>query len=186
MHEIRCGNLSLQELTDATISQLYKWRNDPSFLQLLTARPKAESLENFKSELRKDFACDRHLQYVVYCHNSPIGTIYSYSYNKFDKYCFISIFTEYEFRNSGNGMKAALIFSCFLFDQFNLYKIYFDIYDFNYQLISSLERRRISLEGRFLNQHLYNGKRHDVLRFAIYFSDIAKYTSQQMYCQNAG
>lgn len=175
MHEIKRGDLSLHELSESTISQLYKWLNDSSFLQFLTARPKLNSLENFKSELRHDFGIDRHLQYIIYYHNNPIGTTFSYSYNKIDKYCFISIFTDHAFRNTGTGMKAAIIFSRLLFDQFNLYKIYFDIYEFNNQLISLLVKRRISLEGRFLNQHLYNDKRHDVLRFAIYYSDIEKY-----------
>jgi RimJ/RimL family protein N-acetyltransferase len=172
MKKIEWKDLILLSLSNDDLSQLFEWRNSPSFLNFLTARPKSESLEDFKLEIKRDFSIDRHLQYAISYRDMLIGTIYSYSYNRLDKYCFISVFVKDDFRNFGFGVKAVAIFSKFLFEQFNLFKIYFDIYDLNYQLISALKKRKISIEGQFIKQHVYKGKRFDVFRFAIYADDI--------------
>ena len=172
MNKIECKDLGLLKLSDDNLWQLFEWRNSHSFLNLLTARPKIDSLDNFKLELKHDFATDRHLQFIICYRDIFIGTIYSYSYNKLDKFCFISVFVKEEFRNSGLGVKAVVVYSKFLFEYFNLFKIYFDIYALNYQLISALTKRKINVEGQFLNQHINNGKRYDVSRFAIYLDDI--------------
>lgn len=172
MNKIQWGSLILLPLSNNNLSQLFEWRNSHSFLTFLTARSKSESLEDFKLELKRDFSTDRHLQYIICYRDILIGTIYSYSYNKLDKYCFISVYVKDEFRNTGVGIKAVIIFSRFLFSHFNLFKIYFEIYDLNNQLLSALKKRKISIEGHFLKQHIFNGKRHDVFRLAIYADDI--------------
>lgn len=177
MNKIEWKDLVLLPIDNNNLSKLLEWRNSHSFLNFLTARPKTNSLEDFKLELKRDFSTDRHLQYLVCYRNIFIGTVYSYSYNKLDKYCFISVFIQDEFYNSGLGVRAAVIFCKFLFENYSLYKVYFDIYDFNYQLISALKKRKINLEGQFLNQHVYNERRHDVLRFAIYLDDILSWTN---------
>lgn len=175
MKQIEWRDLILLPLSNDNLLQLFEWRNSPSFLNFLTARPKSESLEDFKLELNHDFSVDRHSQYVISYRDKLIGTVYSYSYNKLDKYCFISVFVIDELRNSGLGVKAVAIFSKFLFEQFSLFKIYFDIYDLNYQLISAFRKRKISIEGQFLKQHVYEGNRYDVFRFAIYPDDIVSW-----------
>lgn len=180
MENIEGKNIVLQKINNYNIYLLYEWRNNPSFLRYLTARPKIASFEDFQLELERDFTRDRHLQYLISYRNTFFGTIYSYSYNNYDRYYFISIFTLLEFKNSGLGITAVAIFCKYLFKRYNLFKIYFDIYDFNSQLVSALIKRSFKIEGKFIKQHLYEGSRYDVIRFAIYLEDInawAKYAS---------
>lgn len=178
MNKFRWQHLEFEELNDDHLRLLFKWRNSDSFLNYLTARPKSKSLEDFKIEIKNDFSNDRHLQYIISFQEAYIGTIYSYSFNKLDKYCFISVFTVDKVYNSGLGIKAVVVFSKFLFERFDLFKIYFDIYEFNFSLITALKKRGIGLEGHFLKQHLYKGKRYDVFRFAIYENQISSWVKK--------
>lgn len=151
---------------------LYKWRNESSFVTNCTARSKLDSINEFEEELNSDFKKDRHLQFLIYLRQMPIGTIYSYSFSRIDKYTFISVFIESQYANKSFGIKAFSIFTNSLFQKFDLYKVYFDIYEYNSKVISIFEKCQFSLEGVFKNQHQINNKRYDVRRYAFYKKDM--------------
>ncbi|RYE50744.1 MAG: N-acetyltransferase [Sphingobacteriales bacterium] len=164
--------LQLTAYNDSYTNHLFVWRNTSLFLSNLTARPAIDDLRQFKTEIQRDFSTDRHEQFVILVDEYPVGTIYSYSLNKIDKYCFVSVFIIDTLISSGFGAKATILFCRYLFDKYELYKIYFDIYDYNKLVVALLKKKNISLEGEFKRQHIHNGTRHDVLRFALYKKDI--------------
>lgn len=172
MIKIEWRTLLLQQLSDENIPQLFKWRNSISFVQYLTTRPLSPDIDSFILELKKDFNTDRHQQFIIFKDTHYIGTIYSYSYNSIDKFCFISIYVDDRYTKLGHGIKACLLFCNYLFEKFGLFKIYFDVYEYNTAIINLLNRQNIISEGRFYKQHLKEGKRFDVFRFAIYSEQI--------------
>ncbi len=172
---IRWRRISLHQLTEDNLPLLFKWRNSSSFLNTLTARKELSTLDEFKTELKRDFSTDRHLQFVIFANGKCVGTIYSYSLNKIDKYCFLSVYTDDNLQGIGYGIEATIAFCKYLFFDFQVFKIYFDIYEYNKKLISTLKKRNISIEGQLKKQHIFNGRRFDVLRFAIYRSDITNW-----------
>lgn len=154
------------------MSILFKWRNELSFISMCTSRNQLHSIEAFDKELSFDFQKDRHLQFLICLNQIPIGTIFTYSYNEIDKYAFVSVFIEDRYANKSYGIKAFLILCKQLFEQFKLYKVYIDIYDYNGKMLSVMTKCKFSLEGVFKDQHLYNNKRYDVRRYALYEKDI--------------
>lgn len=175
MKNLYWDKLQLTAYNDSYINHLFVWRNTSLFLTNLTARPAIDNLEQFKTEIQRDFSTDRHQQFMILVGETTIGTIYSYSLNKIDKYCFVSVFVIDTFTNSGFGVKATILFCKHLFDKYELYKIYFDTYDYNNTVVALLKKKQISLEGNFKSQHIHDGKRHDVLRFALYKKDIEEW-----------
>lgn len=178
MRVIKWRRTSLHQLTDDNLPLLFNWRNSATFLYSLTARRELSTLEEFKTELKRDFSKDRHLQFIIHANGKCVGTIYSYSFNYLDKYCFLSVYTDDNLQGAGYGIEAVIAFCKYLFFDFNLFKIYFDIYEYNKKLISLLKKRNIRMEGQFKQQHIFNSERFDVLRFAIYSSDITNWILQ--------
>lgn len=172
MTDLYWDKLRLTAYNDSYTNVLFVWRNTSLFLSNLTARPTIDDLEQFKAELQRDFSTDRHEQFMLQVGETAVGTIYSYSLNKIDKYCFVSVFVIDTFMNTGVGVKATILFCKHLFDKYELYKIYFDTYNYNKAVVALLRKKKISVEGKFKKQHIHNGKRHDVLRFALYKKDI--------------
>lgn len=154
------------------MSILFKWRNEPSFISMCTSRNQLYSIEAFDKELSFDFHNDRHSQFLICFNQKPIGTIFTYSYNEIDKYAFVSVFIEGQYANKSYGIKAFLILCKQLFEQLKLYKVYIDIYEYNRKMLSIMTKCKFSLEGVFKNQHVYNNKRYDVRRYAVYEKDI--------------
>lgn len=172
---LQLGSLSLISIQDSDLPLLYKWRNNRTFLHNLTPRNHCENYEAFIEEISADFAYDRHLQFIICQGEKQIGTIYSYLYNAQDKYTFLSIYMDEAHRHTGIGIKALLMFCQYLFQKHQIFKIYMDVYAYNEDVLKPLHRAA-KLEGTFKNQHLTDGKRHDVLRFAIYQSTCATWS----------
>lgn len=169
---ISSKKIQLIGLENCHLRLLYEWRNCNDFVNNCTHRP-IVSFENFVTELNNDFESDRHLQYIIQlADGTPIGTVYSYSYNKNDNYLFITTFLSEKYQSRGYGVGAFYLFSKSLFDELGLYKIYCDIYEYNKNSLSLFQKLNISLEGRFLNQKRVNENRFDVLRYAIYGKDL--------------
>lgn len=165
-------SLILIQIKKTHLPILYKWRNESSFTTNCTGRSKIDEFEKFEKELEADFKRDRHLQFLICWKGKPIGTIFSYSFNKIDNYTFISVFIEPQYTNRSFGIKAFSIFTILLFEKFNVYKVYFDIYEYNTSMISIIEKCQFSLEGVFKKQHLLNNERYDIRRYAFYEKDM--------------
>lgn len=164
--------MRLVEISEEHIPTLYEWRNSSSFLSNCTSREPILSVDEFVKELQNDFKIDRHQQFLIEYKTDLIGTIYTYSYNDYDKYCFSTVYINNEYANKSFGIKSFVLLAKKLFDSADLYKLYFDIYEYNRQMLSVIDRYNFSKEGVFRKQHLKNGIRYDVYRFAFYKKDL--------------
>jgi len=80
----------------------------------------------------------------------------------------VSVYIEEGFRNTGIGIRSMALFANLLFERYHLFKIYFDVFEYNKQAIRILEKLRLPLEGTFRKQHISGNDRYDVFRFAVY------------------
>lgn len=166
----------LSPITKNDYELLWKWRNDEVFIQNCTKKRDVISFSDFVSELDYDFSIDRHEQYIV-CKktaNTPIGTIFSYNFSKYDKHLFITLYLEKKFTNFGYGVDAFLLLACYVMEEYELFKIYTDVYAHNIESLNSLQRWGLKEEGRFVGHRLVKGKRVDMLRLAMYQTDLPK------------
>src|SRR5260370_34630552 len=96
----------------------------------------------------------------------PIGFVFAYDYNPFDKYVFWSIALHPAYTNIGWGAEASVLFWNYLFTYFDLHKICSEHFTFNERSIKLLRRFGAREEGRFKAQRYYQGAYHDVVRLA--------------------
>lgn len=167
-------SITFEPVSQSNIEILFHWRNSSQFLQYCTNRKALSNVIEFEEELKRDFSIDRHLQFLILYNNRLLGTIYSYSFNKFDKYCFVSVFTDINSIGNGFSALATIKFCSKLFDEYDLFKIYFDVYEYNSNVISLLQKREIQVEGIFKKQHIFLNNRYDVYRFALYPGDLSR------------
>ncbi len=165
-------SLLLTQIDKTHLPILFKWRNESSFINNCTMRPCIEDINKFENELKSDFNKDRHLQFVILWREEPVGTVFSYSFNKIDQYVFTTLFIDSKYANKSLGIRVFSAYSNFLFQEFNLFKIYFDIYEYNHIMVNIIEKCGFSLEGIFKKQHLQGGQRYDVRRYAFYEKDM--------------
>ena len=168
----------LTELTKDNIESVYRFRNEKTFIENCTSRKKVSFIE-FNEELKNDFSKDRLLQFVIFnSKGESVGSIYSYSYNPFDKYAFVTVYITKSKKKFSYGIKAFVVMADFLFKKFKLYKIYFDVYEYNSEMLSVLKKCNFSLEGKFIRQKLKNRGRYHVYRFAFYKKDLDIWTKK--------
>lgn len=164
--------VSLREITNDDLPTLHRWRNDPSFIGACSTRRNEVFPESFQAELASDFARDRHLQCLVLRHGTPLGTVYSYGLNRTDGYLFVTTYIVPPMNHRGYGAEAFILFLSHLFDTLSLYKAYADVYSYNLHSLTCLKKGGFTEEGRFVGHRLYNGRRYDLLRLAIFRSQM--------------
>lgn len=103
-----------------------------------------------------------------------MGMIYSYNFNLTDGHVFMGGYIPEEFRKKGYGAIACAMLVAYLFEFFPLHKIYFEALEYNKLSQSMLQNFNFVEEGKFKEHRFYNGKRHDLLRFAAYRTCLSK------------
>lgn len=163
-------SVHLRHCNVTDILNLFQWRNSDEFREKCSVRRNRISLDDFEKELERDFQRDRHIQMMIVrkSDGKSIGTLYSYNYKKVDGYAFITIFLPKEYQANGYGAEAIALFLHYLFNEFLLFKIYMEVYEYNDGSISCIRGAGFSQEGCFSGHRLFGGVRYDLLRYAIY------------------
>lgn len=168
---LNCKGLKIRPHVKSDLRFLYSCRNDTEFLINCTSRSKLNTLSQYEEELISDFKFDRHNQFIIELNGHSIGTLYSYSYNPDDSFLFVTIYVVELFRKKGYGVISFVLYLNWLIKEFELFKVYCDIYSYNLDSLNLFVKENIAIEGIFKNQKLYKNKRFDVHRFAFYKSD---------------
>jgi RimJ/RimL family protein N-acetyltransferase len=167
------NNVVLKRITnsDLDLNFLYSIRISDNFLKFCSRKRDYLKFDEFKLELKNDFDYDRHIQFIIKKLNDQfIGTIYSYSYNSFDRYLFFSVFLLDDYQNYGYGVGSIFNFLRIAFRNYNLFKVYFDVYEYNYNVLNMISKCNdiFVQEGCFIQHREFDGNRYNMLRFAIY------------------
>ena len=167
---INSRNLILKEVEKSDIDVLWKWRNEKSFQENCTMRKNETALEEFERELFHDFEIDRHIQCIAFRKQDmlPVGTIYSYTYNKRDGHCFVTTYITPSFQNRWYGPEIFVGFLDYLLRTFCLFKVYVDVYDFNMLSLRILAKAGFEVEGEFRGHRFFNGHRCNLIRMAFF------------------
>ena len=164
------------ESTDHLLA-LFRFRNSEEYISYCTGRTLVD-YELFLDEIEIDFNRDKHSQsMILHKQYGIVGTVWSYNYNINDNYVYSSIFIENSYIKHGFGPSALLKFCDYLFESTKLYKIYFEVYEYNSHSIKILSRVA-ECEGVFKKQKLHNSARFDVYRFAFYGDTIIKWKNK--------
>jgi RimJ/RimL family protein N-acetyltransferase len=100
--------------------------------------------------------------------DEPIGTIFDYGLKKAEGYTFFAIFLIREVESKGYGTEAVVLFLHYLFINYNLYKVYAEVYEYNTKTLGMLKKGGFVEEGRFRGHRVYEGKRYSLLQLAYF------------------
>lgn len=158
----------LRPITHDDYGFLWECRSHPEIMHLWTQGPTMPTFEQYTRQLDATLAGHTLTLLLIELRTSPepIGFVYAYDYNPFDKYVFWSIALHPAYSNTGWGVEAAWLFLNYLFTYFDLHKVCSDQYAFNTHSIRVLLRSGAEEEGRFKAQRYYQGAYHDVIRLA--------------------
>lgn len=160
--------VTLQEITEDDVSTLFRWRNDPIFTGYCSTRRNLVDIVQFRRELRSDLEKDRHLQCIILRKQNPVGTIYSYNLNQTDGYVFVTLYITEPFCKRGYGAETLGLFTLYLFQEFGLYKIYVEVYSYNWSVLQALLKSGFEEEGRFKGHRVFENRRYDLVRLAFF------------------
>ena len=172
MQKIIGRSVSLRQIEESDFPTLYVWRNSNSYRKYCSTRRDKISYDEYREEMRRDLAKDRHLQCVILHGSKVIGTIFSYGMNRTDGYTFITTYIEDAYDKKGYGAEAFALFSLHLFRSSDLYKIYTEAYSYNAHSIKCIQRAGLREEGRFVGHRTYDGRRYDLIRFALFIDQL--------------
>lgn len=166
----------LRPVGEKDIIKIFSWRNKDKFRNFFHYKSSIIDYENFVTEFKKD-SSTRHTQLVIESKSDKeiIGLIFSFNLNLIDGYCFINVYLDEKFEQKGYGPEAFGLLFCHLFDSYPLNKIYTEVFDYNKLSLSTITSTGFKEEGRFKEHKFYNGKRHDVIRFAAYCDSLPRF-----------
>ena len=173
------SRIRLRPIEEKDLSTLYVWRNEHDFISLFSPHRNVINYEKFIVEHKRDTDKSRHMQFIAESvrRKVSIGMTYSYDISLTDGYVFLGGYTPRAFRRNGYGAIGMSMVILYLFRFFPLHKIYFEVFEYNVPSISMLQNFGFVKEGRFKGHRFYDGKYHDVLRFALYRNKMDKINS---------
>lgn len=161
--------VALRPVQDGDMPFLLTCRNDPIFLATCTTQRNIMNQEGFAREV-KTYS----IPMIITRRETsePVGFIYARNVNKIDGLAFVNTYISEHHRTRGYGPVALLLFMRHCFQTMEqLHKIYLDAYEYARSvspMTTGIQRFGFVLEGRFKEHRVHDGKRWDMLRFAVY------------------
>ncbi|MBI2099997.1 MAG: GNAT family N-acetyltransferase [Candidatus Vogelbacteria bacterium] len=182
------GRILLRPICEKDYQQLHIWRNEPRFLKLVSPKREVVDYQSFVLELKREFERGRHQQFMLELNSNRlvIGTVYSFNLNLIDGYVFVNAYTDEGYECSGYGAEAVIGLLCYLFGCWPIHKICCEVFEYNDLSLSCLKNAGFVEEGRFREHRFWDGKRYDVIRLALYRTNLGKCRSLLQRFQERG
>jgi len=154
-------------------SFLFIIRNEEDFLKFCTKRKNKVNFVDFQKEIKEDFLNGRMEQKIIInMENKKIGTVYAYSLNTFEKYCFFSIFLFKKYQNNVYGVASVFGYLSIMFEKYFIDKIFFDVYEYNENVLKMIRKlKKIFIFVKYFPEKKeLNGIQYGIFRFVIFRS----------------
>jgi RimJ/RimL family protein N-acetyltransferase len=160
---------------------MLSWRSDMLDLHVWSSSRRIPTLDEFSNEMDSLMRQTITLMALDKNLGLPAGFVQAYNINQADGWCYFLTYLAPDYRRQRLGAEAALAFFDYLFRNFNLRKIYMDVYEFNSGFLSlATDISGFVEEGRFKSHVWYGDRFWDVVRLALYreawpeFRDVAE------------
>lgn len=164
----RTPSVTLRALSDADLPLLYAAATSPAQSHLWRFRGKTPSREEFVSILKDNVLC----QYVVADVESlnGIALVTAYAADLVSGHAYIGVqrFDKGRKHPSGLAFEGCLVFIQYVFDSYDLFKLYFEVPAYNSWIVSGVAREVLELEGQLKSHYFHDGNRHDLYYYALY------------------
>ncbi|MCI0849645.1 MAG: GNAT family N-acetyltransferase, partial [Chloroflexi bacterium] len=98
----------------------------------------------------------------------PFGFLQAYNWNLKDGWCFFQVHFEREQRGNDSCAEAGVALLDYVFRNFDVRKIYMDVYDLNREVLGRALTQAFVEEGRFGEHTWHQGQYRDLVRVALY------------------
>lgn len=172
----RSTTVMLRAIEEPDVVALYRASLDPATNHRWRFRGRTPAPEQFRQALFSEQVLAQYMVALVESHESTVGVVSAYAGDLVSKFCYVAFqrvgrFDQTEVQETGGLMiEGALLFVQYLFDHFDLRKLYLEVPEYNRSLFP-LEGGLLVEEGR-LADHLWYGDRYwDQYLFAIRRAD---------------
>jgi RimJ/RimL family protein N-acetyltransferase len=162
-------NVTLRPIAPPDVDALYFASLDPRASHRWRFRGRTPAPNEFRDNL---FDPGVLAQFMV-AHaetGEAVGLVSSYQASMVGKHCFVAFqrLRREAGPTSGLMIEGLLIFVQYLFDHFDLRKVYFEVPEYNATLFSRGPGALVEEEGRFKDHFYYGDRMWDLLTFALY------------------
>jgi RimJ/RimL family protein N-acetyltransferase len=159
----------LRPITRADYGFLWQCRSHPDVMHLWTSGRSIPGFEQYTQEIEAGLAGQFLTLLLIETADGqrPVGFVFAYDYSASDRYAFFNIVLAPPFSQFWWGAEAVYLFLDYLFGFFDLRKACAEVFDFNEHPVALLLRSGAAQEGRFRQQHYYQGRYHDVIRVGL-------------------
>ena len=149
---------------------IYEIEMDIGRIKFFSDHPKLMSKERFIDNFYRKLQNYYHQYFIVKnkVHDKVIGYVYTYNLNISNKYVYISISSDETIESRCAIAEGGIIFINFLFKQYELNKIYADIYSFNVKSIKLVSTAGFIQEANLKQHKYYNNEYHSLLIYSLY------------------
>jgi len=166
---------ALRPVAEPDIPRLYYSALDPSTAHRWRFRGTTPSPEDFRAML---FGQGVLAQFAVIPRDEPgvaAGVVTAYAADQTARHCYVAVLrADNHARQPGVGhrvLEGTILFLEYLFDHFDLTKIYFEIPEYNLGLFAGWTGSILREEGRLRDHYVHAGRSWDQYIFALYRTD---------------
>lgn len=139
---------------------LFNWENDISIKYLIDEDSKILTQKEFNKKIYERTNNNIFLLIMTLKNNEIIGFIRGKGYNRIDRYIYTNGFVENIEENKNMFKESAILFYKYIFDNFNVRKIYSELYSYNIQYAKILRELGFKKELKLEGYKFFNGKYH--------------------------
>lgn len=154
-------------IAGSDFGEVYRIFTDFDTNLLIIDKPDHNSMGAFTKWMDEKLQHDFNDFMVFKCGEQFLGFAYSYDFQPLNGHCLFSLAVSSPYRKKGIGGLIALKFLSYLFDNYNLRKVYIHIYGNNLDSILCAEEYGFVLEGTLKEYRFCNGVFNDVLVYSI-------------------
>ena len=163
-------NIKLIPYEEKYFDYIYECYQEYNSRYLFTNELVIQSKREMWDYLKKKIASTYHEIMIAMdnTNSKPIGFVYSYNYNIYNEYLYITLYIRTKERNSILGAEVGAIFLDYLFKYYPIRKIYCSLFDYNNSSKKVLKTAGFQLEGCLKQYRYFNREYHDMSIYALF------------------
>lgn len=97
-----------------------------------------------------------------------VGMFYTYNHNMVDRHAYLAAYLDPQYTHKGIAIAAGRILGDYLFNIYNLRKLYAEIFAYNYPALKAASKAGFVEEGRLKRHRWHQGQYWDLVILALY------------------
>ncbi len=161
-------SIQLNQFVDEYLPQLYEIFSDQE--QRLNILPQRQYItsDQFEKTFKRHIE-SKYTEFKIISDNEHdfIGFVIAYDYMRNDSHLKVTVYIKPEFQHSTYGFVAVVKFIDFLFNYYNLNKVFTEVYSFNEASVALHTTFGFKQEASLSEYKYYNGKYYDMIIYSI-------------------